>query len=235
MVKTSRGMKLGRVYAAWPAAFLTSGWVFAATGTGNTEPPTIDESISRAPSAWRASTNPAEGLTLGETRVEFERTTLSDVQGSVKTGTIRHKGDAGASVYWLCYAGVEDQSGDDKALVRLWIESSGEMGGPDHAVTSIVVERMPTSEPSPACPALSKEFRSLEFDNGLHIGTTRASLEKMFASGLVKRGNQSFIGYQHKVAGNGKCGGDYDRLNSLLLVFQSDRLAEIHAGQVTSC
>jgi hypothetical protein len=109
------------------------------------------------------------------------------------------------------------------------------MGGPDHAVTTVLVKRSPKSVPTAECPEPSKEFRSLTFANGLRLGATRASLQTRFASVLVDRGNQSFIGYQSKVVGDGKCDGEFDRSSSLLLVFQSDKLESIYANQVTSC
>jgi hypothetical protein len=46
-------------------------------------------------------------------------------------GTIQHQGDAGGSIYWLCYR---------RAQHRLWVVSGGEIGGPDHLVTEIVEE-----------------------------------------------------------------------------------------------
>jgi hypothetical protein len=246
MSGSKTGMRLGRAYATGSVALLVSGYVLAAAVATDTSPPTLDEAISRAPAAWRATSSPVDGLTLGETHIEFEKTTLSDIRGSVKSGVIRHQGDAGKSVYWLCYSGVGTPEGvDDPGAMtnnganiggaRIWIESSGEMGGPDHAVTTVVVKRIPKSDPTAECPEPSKEFRSLTFANGLRLGATRASLESQFAGVLVNRGNQSFIGYQSKVVGDGKCDGEFDRLNSLVLVFQSDKLESIYANQVTSC
>ena len=41
---------------------------------------------------------------LGKFRITFEKTTLSEVMLAVLGGTVLRKGDAGASLYWLCYS-----------------------------------------------------------------------------------------------------------------------------------
>ena len=88
---------------------------------------------------------------LGNLRITFEKTTLNEVMLAVSAGTILHEGDAGDSVYWLCY-------GDPGAahMDRIWIQSSGEMGGPDQAVTEITAERLHNSQPSADCPLLCR-------------------------------------------------------------------------------
>jgi hypothetical protein len=59
--------------------------------------------------------------------------TLEDVRKKFSAGQIHQEGDAGDSVYLLCYRGT------DSALVAF--ESSGSMGGNDHIVTSATIFR----------------------------------------------------------------------------------------------
>jgi hypothetical protein len=85
-------------------------------------PPVVDESISNSETAWRAVTKPSEGLAMGPLRIAYEETTLPEVMSAIKSGSIKHQGDA---VYWLCYTAL-----DDGGNVRIWIEASGEIRGP---------------------------------------------------------------------------------------------------------
>src|SRR5580658_8732493 len=87
-------------------------------------PPVIDETISEPETAWRAVRKPSEGLAMGPLKIVFEDTTLPEVMSTIKSGSIKHQGDAAGSVYWLCYTALNH--GDN---VRIWIEASGEMGG----------------------------------------------------------------------------------------------------------
>ena len=202
---------------------------FAAALAG-TPPPVIDESISDPETAWRAVTKPSEGLTMGPLKIAFEETTLPEVMSAIKSGSIKHQGDAGGSVYWLCYTALNH--GDN---VRIWIEASGEMGGPERAVTEVDVQRIANDRPSPECPVLPKLYEPLTFNNGVWLGAPVGSVEKVFPSGLLRSGDQAFIGYQGKVTDDGHCDGGYDLLNSLYLTFKAGFVVAINAGQVTSC
>jgi len=193
-------------------------------------PPVVDESISNLETAWRAVTKPSEGLAMGPLRIAYEETTLPEVMSAIKSGSIKHQGDAAASVYWLCYTALNDGGN-----VRIWIEASGEMGGPEHAVTEVAVQRIARGRPPPECPALPKLYELLSFNNGVWLGAPVGSVEKIFHSRLLRSGDQAFVGYQGKVTGDGHCDGRYDLLNSLYLTFKAGLVVAITAGQVTSC
>jgi hypothetical protein len=194
-------------------------------------PPVVDESVSESESAWRAVTKPSEGLAMGPLKIAFEETTLPEVMGAIKSGSIKHQGDAAGSVYWLCYTALNHGHN----VVRIWIEASGEMGGPEHAVTEVAVQRIANERPPPECPVLPKQYEPLSFNNGVWLGAPVGSVEKAFPSGLSRNGDQAFIGYQGKVADDGHCDGGYDLLNSLYLTFKAGLVVAITAGQVTSC
>jgi hypothetical protein len=193
-------------------------------------PPVIDETISEPETAWRAVRKPSEGLAMGPLKIVFEDTTLPEVMSTIKSGSIKHQGDAAGSVYWLCYTALNH--GDN---VRIWIEASGEMGGPEHSVTEVAVQKIGNDRPSPACPLLPKLYEPLTFNNGVWLGAPVGSVEKVFPSGLLRSGDQAFIGYQGKVTDDGHCDGGYDLLNSLYLTFKAGVVVGINAGQVTSC
>jgi hypothetical protein len=167
---------------------------------------------------------------MGTLKIEFEETTLPQVKNVTKLGIIQHQGDAADSVNWLCYSAATAAKS-----VRIWIEASGEMGGPEMRITEINVHRVANGSPPSDCPLLPKQFRPLSFENRVWLGDSEAAVEKAFPSGLLHSGGQSFIGYQGKVADDGNCKGGYDLLNSLYLTFKSGIVVEINAGQVTSC
>ena len=92
-------------------------------------PPLSEDAFERVPPtvAKRLATR----FSLGAFAGRFEKTQLGAVREAVGKGTIQHQGEAGESVYWLCYR---------RAQHRLWVVSSGEIGGPDHLVTQVVEE-----------------------------------------------------------------------------------------------
>jgi hypothetical protein len=108
-------------------------------------------------------------------------------------------------------------------------------GGSEHAVTEVAVQRIARGRPPPECPALPKLYEPLSFNNGVWLGAPVGSVEKIFPSGLLRSGDQAFVGYQGKVTGDGHCDGRYDLLNSLYLTFKAGLVVAITAGQVTSC
>jgi hypothetical protein len=206
------------------------GVMFVIAAPANTPPPSIGEAPSEWTPSWRAASKPSDGLAMGKLTVKFEQTPLSEVLGAVKSGFIQHQGDAAESVYWLCYTALTDSYN-----ARIWIEASGEMGGPDHQVTNIAVQRITNSRPLSDCPTLPKQFQSLSFNNGVWLGAPEAAVEKVFPAGLLHRGERAFIGYQGREPGDGSCDGGYALLNSLYLTFQAGVVVAIDAGQVTSC
>lgn len=218
--KDSRTRAIGYVF----------GVMVVVTALAKTPPPSIPEAISEGKSSWRAASKPSEGLAMGKLRIQFEQTALSQIQGAVKAGIIQQQGDAAESVYWLCYTALADSYN-----VRIWIEASGEMGGPDHQVTSIAVQRIAGSRLPPDCPNLPKQFLPLSLNNDVWLGASKEVVEKAFPSGLLQSGEHAFIGYKGKEPGDGSCDGGYDLLNSLYLSFQGGVVVAINAGQVASC
>ena len=215
-----KSLGCGLVSAVLPVAAALAGF----------PPSAVDESISKAETAWRAATKPSEGLAMGPLKITFEKTTLPEAMRAIKSGSIKHQGDATGSVYWLCY--TTRNLGEN---VRIWIEASGEMGGPEHAVTEVAVQRIANDRPAPECPILPKLYQPLTFNNGVWLGAPVGSEEKVFPSGLLRSGDHAFIGYQGKVTDDGHCDGGYDLLNSLYLTFRAGVVVAINAGQVTSC
>ena len=204
--------------------------LFVAAALAGTSPPAIDESMSASKASWRAITKPTEGLTLGTLKIQYGQTTLPGLLKAIKSGSIQHQGDAGVSLYSLCYTVLKDAYN-----ARIWIEASGEMGGSEHAVTNVAVQRITSNRPLPDCPVLPEQYEPLSFNNGVWLGASKATVEKAFPSGLLRSGERAFIGYQGKTVDDGHCDGGYDLLNSLYLTFKAGFVVAMNAGQVTSC
>jgi len=109
------------------------GYLLLAAVCAGAEPPHVPDGM--IDSATPVTKEPTKGLTLGSFRIEFEKTTLTEVRTAASGGTVAQRGDAAEHILWLCY--TSERPG---AKERLWIISSGEMGGSEHDVTEISVE-----------------------------------------------------------------------------------------------
>src|SRR3954471_8081205 len=70
--------------------------------SAQTPPPPLDEhAFERVPPT--VVKRLATRFSLGAFAGRFETTTLGAVREAVGVGTIQHQGDAGGSLYWLCY------------------------------------------------------------------------------------------------------------------------------------
>src|SRR5664279_5004367 len=161
----------------------------------------------------------ATRFSLGAFAGRFEKTTLGAVREAVGEGTIQHQGDAGGSIYWLCYS---------RAQHRLWL-SSGEIGGPDHLVTEIVEELTgKDTETSTDCATIPKRFAPLVFDGKLHLGMSR--LEVVTALGPPSKSEAAQMVYSH----HGKLADGFDETAWLILRFREENLASMRGGKTTT-
>jgi hypothetical protein len=170
---------------------------------------------------------PTVGATLGKWRIDFERTTLPEVLTRASVGDIRHAGDAGESIYWLCYT----LTGPTPA--RLWIMSHGEMGGPERAVTGVTIIKIRSGQPAAECPALPVQMRPASIRGDIWLGMGEKSIAKMLGTPSHRSGD--WISYDYEGKTPGKCQGGFDVMNSLLFKTHRGSIEAIYANQVTSC
>ncbi|BCW88237.1 hypothetical protein sos41_13750 [Alphaproteobacteria bacterium SO-S41] len=83
-----------------------------------------------------AKAPPVKAVTAGDLTVTLEVSHLSDVQARFGS-EIRSEGEAGGASLWLCYVSAEAPD------VFVWFVSDSEMGGPEHEVTAVALERAP--------------------------------------------------------------------------------------------
>lgn len=179
---------------------------------------------------WRASLSraPTKGLTLGRLHVRFEETTLAQVGRAASTGKIAHRGDAGESVYWLCYT-----IPTAPIAQRLWLVCNGEMGGSEHAVTEFDVTKIDDARPKGDCPLLPSKLQPVAMDIPAWLGASDTEIRNLLGKPSHAQGPWQTYNWQAKIPG--KCEGGYDLKNWLWIKFDKGRAISINAGQVSSC
>jgi hypothetical protein len=182
--------------------------------------------------SWKALSKkkPATHLKLGELEVRFEETTLRAISGAAGLGTMHHQGDAGESIYWLCYTirgGSRTQ--------RIWILAHGEMGGPEHAVTMVTAQEFePTVQATSDCPSLPSALQPVFVAQHIWLGTPESKALKALGRPSHQKGLWRSFNYEGKVPGHCQPEG-FDLMNWLVFRIAQGRIVEISAGQVTSC
>jgi hypothetical protein len=185
-------------------------------------PPLDDHALERVPPTVKKRL--ATRFSLGAFAGRFEETPLGAVRAAVGEGTIQHQGDAAGSIYWLCYR---------RAQHRLWVVSSGEMGGPDHRVTEIVEELTEkdtntSTGTSTDCAIIREKFAPLVFDGKLHLGMSRS--EVVTALGPPSKSDAAEMVYSHA----GKLAHGFDETAWLILRFREDKLVSMRGSKTTT-
>jgi hypothetical protein len=172
---------------------------------------------------------PSTGLKMGSFFIEFEKTTLDDVRHAASAGTIAHDGDAGESVYWLCYTNLSPAQ-----VERVWVIADGEMGGNEHAVTGVVAQVIPNGAATGDCPALPDRLTALSLGDGMWLGASKGAVVSGLGAPPFEKNRWSSFNYEGKVAGH--CPGNQLDLDARLqLHADNGRIDWLQAGQVTSC
>ena len=186
--------------------------------SAQTPPPPVDEHVfERVPPT--VVKRLATRFSLGAFAGRFEETPLGAVRKAVGEGTIQHQGDAGGSIYWLCYR---------RAQHRLWL-SSGELGGPDHRVIEIVAELTEKDTgTSTDCPIIPEKFAPVVFDGKLRLGMSR--LEVVKALGPPSKSEAAQVVYSHK----GKLAHGFDETAWLILRFREEKLVSMRGLKTTT-
>jgi hypothetical protein len=171
---------------------------------------------------------PTTGATLGSLRIVFEKTPLGEIVQAAGGGAIRHQGDAGHSLYYLCY----DLAQADRRE-RIWMVSDGEMGGSGQAVTAIIATRLAQHGGTAHCPRLPQNLTPASFDARIWLGMPEQSLESQLGAPSSRQGRSQSFAYAGKAAG--RCPGGADVTAWLSTQAQDGQIDFIAAGQVTTC
>jgi hypothetical protein len=187
--------------------------------SAQTPPPPVDEHVFEGvpPTVVKRL---ATHFSLGTFAGRFEETRLDAVRKAAGDGTIQHQGDAGGSIYWLCYR---------RAQHRLWVVSSGEMGGPDHRVTEIVEELTEKDAGVAAdCAIIPEKFSPVVFDSKMHLVMSRQQV--ITALGTPSKSEAAQIVYSHA----GKLADGFDETAWLILRFREEKLVSMRGGKTTT-
>lgn len=170
---------------------------------------------------------PASNLRLGKLTLQFEQSTLSAIAKAVGKGKIAHQGDAAASIYWLCYS---------TPTSRVWLVSSGEMGGTSHVLTRISAVSQPHAAPEAACPMLPGKFRPISIFKKLRLEQPASRFSGALGAPTHMYRSWRMYGHAGKVILGGGCLPEgFDQYNWLWYEVTNHRVVRISAGQVTSC
>ena len=192
--------------------------IFADDCSAQTPPPVDEHAFERVPPT--VVKRLATRFSLGAFAGRFEETLLGTVREAVGEGTIQHQGDAGGSIYWLCYR---------RAQHRLWVVSSGEMGGQDRRVTEIVEELTEKgTETSTDCAIIPEKFSPVVFDSKLHLGMSRQ--EVITALGPPSKSEAAQIVYSHQ----GKLADGFDETAWFILRFREEKLVSMRGLKTTT-
>ena len=173
---------------------------------------------------------PSVNLRLGSLLIQFERTTLHDIQRAVGSGQIAHRGDAGDSTYWLCYEGKANSN-----PVRLWL-IAGEIDGPEHTISVIQLQdALPGSALSADCPLLPPRLQPINLGRAALLGFKSAAAVAKLGEPSSKATEALTYFYLGKVPGTyeGKP-AEFDRINFLELRLSAGKVVGIVASQSTT-
>ncbi len=195
--------------------------------SGGTPPPAIP--FSSFPENAALQSSPFSELMMGGLRVILEQTTLDDIRTAVSAGVIAHQGDAGASVYWLCYTNLSSAPAE-----RIWMLADGEMGGDGHRITGVSAQRLSGAEATADCPALPAKLTPIRLATGIWLDTLPQLARTKLGKFSLKRENWESYGYAGKAPG--KCaGGHLDLTSFLMLQVERDRIQSLRINKITSC
>jgi hypothetical protein len=173
---------------------------------------------------------PTTGLIMGRLSVNFEKSTLGEIRDAIGIGTVEHRGDAGGSIYWLCYS-----IPSHPVAQRVWLIADGEMGGNEHRVTGVHALQSAAIRASNGCPLLQQGFLLVHFDNGLWLGQARTKVTNTLGSPSAQTGGWWSYSYAGKAPGlNEGHSVDYDVTSLFEAQLKGGTITAIIASQVTS-
>ena len=217
--QSARGV-MGQVGFVFLASYFALSLALAAT-----PPPTTPTPLSTDETVFQSS--PLTEMTMGRLQLRFEETSLDDVRAAASAGTIAHQGDAGASIYWLCYTNL------NSASERIWVVSD-EMGGNEHRVTGVIAQRLPGLHATNDCPSMPASLAPLKLDNGIWLDTPPQTARKVLGAVSFKTGNWESYDYMGKVPGD-CAGAPLDLTSSIMLEVVKKQIHSLRVTRITSC
>jgi hypothetical protein len=185
-------------------------------------PPRVPEA---ARISGRAGSPFPDTLSFGPVAVAFETTRLADVRDRLGAGVIRHQGDAGSSVDWLCYTLMHDGRAE-----RLWL-TSGELNRSAGIVDGAsLLPAANADEAGTACPAIDA---AASVDGKIHVGMAVSELIQVMGRPEAESDGWRVYAYDQpvKVAGRAEL---FDRQGRLYVHVQAGLVTGLHMSRTTT-
>ncbi|MDR3417115.1 MAG: hypothetical protein P4L83_13100 [Nevskia sp.] len=219
----------------WRAEAVTAVCAALAADCWAAGPPPPDYPFGDGFAAATLPAPPAAELRLGRFAVRLERTRMAEVRKAAGAGEVGHRGDAGASLYWLCYTLPHEDSAD-----LLWFTSGELYGGGE--IDGIVARRLADGEAAPpGCPVLPAALRPAALRHGLWLGSTTAQLQAALPRPSATRDGWLEYSYAgtlkgpYRDPGSGKDSVvDYDVGSDLLVKLKAGRIVFLYVNQDTT-
>ena len=175
---------------------------------------------------------PSSRLRLGGLDIVLEETPLATVQEMLSSGAIAERGDAAEHMSWLCY--TYESEGTRQ---RLWIISSGEFGGAEHAADGIAAAVIAADGPAPeSCPALPAGV-PVWLDYKVWLGVSRDELIHRLGKPSQERGDILHFVYDGDVKHAAHRGGETDDVivtSHLMVELNEGRIQRLWASKTTA-
>jgi hypothetical protein len=168
-------------------------------------------------------------LLLGKTTITFEKTRLADVMALTGAGQVANQGDAGESIYWLCY-----RYRDLNRVNMLQITAHGEMGGPEHSITDVNITVV-NGEGDARCPFLPARLTPVVADAGFGLNTSYADFLRLLGKPGGEARNVAGWSLIHHVPIRIHGTDQIADISQYVDVrFRDGRAVELHFGQVST-
>ena len=133
--------------------------------------------------------DPVQEIRLGRFVATFEATTLGEIRDALGVGSVEHTGDAGESLYWLCYSLPGQQ---------IQLKSHGEMGGPENRLSGVSATLVNAFRENDQCPMIPGQFQPVSFNFGW-IGVSQNDLIKALGRPSEIDGNRLIFQYERDI------------------------------------
>lgn len=167
-----------------------------------------------------------ETMILGKLPVVFEKSRLADVAAEVSGSRIKHRGDAGESMYWLCYRFKENG-----IIGQLYVIAHGEMGGPEHRVGGVVLKNKISDEKD--CPELPSKLLPMNSGIGLGLGSRYEDFQLHLGNPGRRDGDRALWMFERETHLRGSP-ETWTVLQSVEVEFREGKAAVLSLNQVTS-
>jgi hypothetical protein len=160
---------------------------------------------------------------FGAEVVEFERTTLVEIQKAAGVGSIQRHGDAGESESWLCYTFASNGE-----VARIWL-SAGELGGPESAIGSVVVEVANGARTTADCPKLPNRLTPVSSGTAVWLDMHVNWLKSQLGEPAQRKGGWWLYSYSGKIQS-----GRFDRLSIFGARIVNGKISALFLSQGTT-